>query len=96
MAPFLIRLLNGTMLISVLPITGLKMHGGSYFVNNYLASLPVDVIGYTAGFIAKFNPKLSVEANYFDGHNNLSGAQLNFFYKIYDVGVIIPETGSGN
>jgi hypothetical protein len=72
------------------------MHGGSYFVNSYLASLPVDVIGYTTGFAAKFNPKFSVEADYFDGHNNISGAQINLFYKSYYVGVIIPETGSGN
>ena len=82
--------------LSYTPIQGIEMHGGSYFVNSYLATLPVDVIGYTGGFVAKFNPKLSLEADYFDGHNNLSGAQLNFFYKSYYVGVIIPETGSGN
>ena len=82
--------------LSYTPITGIEMHVGSYFVNSYLASLPVDVIGYTGGFVAKFNPTLSVEADYFDGHNNLSGAQLNFFYKMCYLGVIIPETGSGN
>ena len=82
--------------ISYIPINGIEMHGGSYFVNSYLATLPVDVIGYTGGFVAKFNPKLSLEADYFDGHNNISGAQLNFFYKSYYVGVVIPETGSGN
>ena len=82
--------------LSYTPIKGIEMHGGSYFVNSYLANLPVDVIGYTTGFVAKFTPKFSVEADYFDGHNNLSGAQFNFFYKSYYVGVIIPETGSGN
>jgi len=82
--------------LSYTPITRIEMHGGSYFVNSYLASLPVDVIGYTTGFAAKFNPKFSVEADYFDGHNNISGAQINLFYKSYYVGVIIPETGSGN
>jgi len=83
-------------ILSYTPITSFEMHGGSYFVNSYLATLPVEVIGYTGGFVAKFNPKFSLEADYFDGHNNLSGAQLNFFYKSYYVGVIIPETGSGN
>ena len=66
--------------LSYTPITGIEIHGGSYFVNSYLASLPVDVIGYTGGFVAKVNPTFSVEADYFDGHNNLSGAQLNVFY----------------
>jgi hypothetical protein len=82
--------------LSYTPIIGIEMHGGSYFVNSYLASLPVDVIGYTTGFVAKFNPTFSVEADYFDGHNNISGAQINLFYKSYYLGVIIPETGSGN
>ena len=82
--------------LSYTPTTGIELHGGSYFVNSYLASLPVDVIGYTGGFVAKVNPTFSIEADYFDGHNNLSGAQLNVFYKLCYVGVIIPETGSGN
>jgi hypothetical protein len=82
--------------LSYAPIKDIEMHVGSYFVNSNLATLPVDVIGYTGGFVAKFNPKLILEADYFDGHNNISGAQLNFFYKSYYVGVIIPETGSGN
>ncbi len=82
--------------LSYTPIEGIEMHAGSYFVNSYLATLPVNVIGYTTGFVAKLTPRFSVEADYFDGHNNLSGAQLNFFYKSYYVGVIIPETGTGN
>lgn len=74
----------------------IEIHAGSYFVNSYLATIPVDVIDVTTGFVVKFNEKFSWEMDYFGGHNNLSGAQLNWFYKSYYLGVIIPESGSGN
>lgn len=83
-------------LLSYQVTNDIEIHSGSYFVNSYLATIPVDVIDVTTGFVVKFNEKFSWEMDYFGGHNNLSGAQLNWFYKSYYLGVIIPESGSGN
>ncbi len=76
------------------PIDDINLHGGTYFVDKDL-SVTTNTVGYTLGFALGYN-KWRVEADYFSGHNNLSGAQVNTFYGPYYLGVIVPEHNSGN
>jgi hypothetical protein len=81
---------------SYTPFKSIEIHGGSYFVNRDLGTIGINVVGYTTGFVTKVAKAFRIEGDYFSGHNNLSGAQLNFFYDTYYLGVIVPETNSGN
>lgn len=81
---------------SYTPIKLLESHLGSYFVNKDESAIGINVIGYTIGFVYKIKNKFRVEADYFNGHNNMSGAQINLFYDKLYLGVIVPETNSGN
>jgi len=82
--------------ISYSPIKEFEGHFGSYFVNKSEGTIGIDVIGYTGGFIYNVYDKFRIESDYFNGHNNLSGAQINFFYDWGYLGIIVPETNSGN
>ena len=76
------------------PSGKLNLHCGPYFVDKTLATT-TNTVGYTGGFsyhVADFG----VEADYFSGHNNLSGANINMFYQDYYVGIVVPEHNSSN
>ena len=76
------------------PSDKLNLHAGPYFVDKTLATT-TNTIGYTGGF-AYHGEQFGIEADYFSGHNNLSGANINFFYGDYYMGLIVPEHNSGN
>lgn len=77
----------------------LDIHFGPYYVNKSLATID-QTYGMQCGLEYKLN-KFSFQADYFTGHNNLSGATINAFYNhnekisLYG-GVLVPETNSGN
>lgn len=75
------------------------IHGGLYYVNDTLATKHQPV-NFQSGIKVKYN-KFSLIADYYSGNNNLSGANLNLFYKLTEnirpyIGVQVPETNSGN
>ena len=81
-------------LLSYSPFNSVEMHSGVYYANVNINGAGFDIIGFTGGFVTSFGNKLRIEGDYFDGHNNLSGAQLSFFYDKFYVGLIVPETNS--
>ena len=76
------------------PSDKINLHVGSYFVDKTLATT-TNTVGYTGGF-SYHSYGFGVEADYFSGHNNLSGANINLFYGGYYVGIVVPEHNSGN
>ena len=72
-----------------------NFHAGTYFVDKTLATT-TNSVEFTAGFQLDFDNGFMVQSDYFSGHNNLSGAQWNVFYKQYYIGVVVPEHNSGN
>ena len=76
------------------PTDAINFHAGSYFVDKTLATT-TNTVGYTGG-LAYHTPTFGVEADYFSGHNNLSGANINLFYGDYYMGVVVPERASQN
>jgi len=77
----------------------IDIHFGLYHVNKELSTIS-QTLGSMCGFEYKF-ASFSLQADYFSGHNNLSGANINTFYNFTDeyavyLGVIIPEKNSGN
>jgi hypothetical protein len=76
------------------PSEKLNLHAGPYFVDKTLA-VTTNTIGYTGGF-SYHDYGFGIEADYFSGHNNLSGANVNVFYGDYYMGVVVPERASEN
>ena len=75
----------------------LETHNGSYYINKNLATIGYDSFGYTGGFILNIDKEWKIESDYFSGHTNVSGAEINvFFHDKFYFGVIVPETNSGN
>lgn len=73
----------------------INLHAGPYFADKTLA-LTTNVVGYTYGFSVSYSANIRIEADYFSGHYNVSGANVNFFYGEYFAGIIVPEHNSGN
>ena len=73
----------------------LSLRAGPYWINKAL-STTTDYLGYTTGFSLNFSKDVVMQADYFSGQNNVSGATINLFYKIFYVGVGVPEQNSGN
>lgn len=76
-----------------------KIHTGTYYVNKALSTTD-NHMGNIAGIIIG-DDDLYIQADYFSGHSNISGAQAAIFYSPHDFikfysGVLIPETSSGN
>ena len=86
---------NADYALLVLANKQVNFHAGPYFVDKTLATT-TNTIGYTAGFEIDLNEHWKVQADYFSGHNNLSGGQWNVFYNQYYIGVVVPEHNSGN
>jgi len=88
-------------LIGYQPNSHYNIHAGSYWVNKAL-STTTDVYGFTGGFSLEVVPQLlSLRADYFSGNNNLSGANVNAWFRTSKLtqlyfGVSVPETNSGN
>ncbi len=83
------------------PFRQINLHAGSYWVNKAL-STTTDYLGYTGGFnIEVLDNLLTLQADYFSGNNNLSGAVFNSWVRVYSTaqiyfGVGVPEANSGN
>ena len=83
------------------PSRQVNLHAGSYWVNKSL-STTTDYLGYTGGFnIEVLDNLLTLQADYFSGNNNLSGAVFNTWIRVHPkaqvyFGVGVPETNSGN
>ncbi|WP_347986882.1 hypothetical protein [Methylomonas sp. AM2-LC] len=77
------------------PDDTLNLHAGPYFVDKDLATT-TNTVGYTGGLLIKYLESWQLQADYFSGHNNISGANINVFWKQYYVGVGVPEHNSGN
>jgi hypothetical protein len=82
-------------IISFKPISFIRIHGGSYFVNKDL-SVTTNVFGYITGLNISLSDNWNLSADYSSGNNNLSGSTINLYYKYYYLGVGIPEHNSGN
>lgn len=72
----------------------ISFHFGGYYASKAL-SLTSNVLAYTGGLIIKLD-NFSIEGDWFADHTNVSGGNLNLFYKKYYIGVIIPAHNSGN
>lgn len=78
-----------------------NIHAGPFWANKALTTT-TDYFGYTTGFSYDVIPnELTISGDYFNGHNNMSGASVNAFYKIEKYtriyfGVGVPESHSGN
>jgi hypothetical protein len=81
--------------LSYQPFAWLSLRAGPYWVNQAL-STTTDYLGYTTGFNLTFGKDVMMQADYFSGSNNVSGATVNLFYKIFYLGVGVPEQNSGN
>ena len=83
------------------PSRQINLHVGPYWVNKAL-STTTDYLGYTGGFnIEVLDNLLTLQADYFSGNNNLSGAVFNTWIRVHPkvqvyFGVGVPETYSGN
>lgn len=73
-----------------------ESHNGIFYINKNLASIGTDSFGYVGGFICDIDKNWRIESDYFSGHTNVSGAEINVFYDKFYFGVIVPETNSGN
>jgi hypothetical protein len=88
-------------LLVYLPTPAVNLHAGPYWANKAL-TVTKDTLGYTAGFsVEAIKNTLTVQGDYFSGSNNVSGAVVNVFYRIFPkaqvyFGVGVPETNSGN
>ena len=81
---------------SYTPFYWIELHAGAYYANRGLAATTYNSMGFTSGFGWDVYKKIRVEADYFSQHTNASGANFNLFYDKYYIGVIVPETHSGN
>lgn len=77
----------------------LKIHAGTYYVNKALSTTD-NHVGNIAGIVIG-DDDLYFQADYFSGHNNISGASSAIFYSPYRfiklyTGILVPETSSGN
>lgn len=76
----------------------LSIHYGIGYVNMALSGSSQNLVGIT-GIDWQFH-QLHFSGDYWSGHNNLSSAQLSIGYEFSKVepylGIIIPETNSGN
>ena len=72
----------------------INIHAGTYFVDKDL-SLTTNKIGYTTGISMEYMD-WKFEGDYFNGSTNISGANVNIFWKQYYIGVLVPEHNSGN
>lgn len=72
----------------------INIHGGAYYAAKPL-SLTSNVVDYLVGF-SYWVDKFGVEGDFVDGATNVSGSTLNFFFKNYYVGLLIPNRHSGN
>lgn len=73
----------------------LNLHAGSIWVNKQLA-LTTDSILTTVGIAYTINPTWRIEADYYSGKTNLSGASISVFYNSIFFGILCPEHNSGN
>lgn len=83
------------------PNSSINLHIGPYWANKALATT-TDTVGYTLGFSLEFiNHNLCVQGDYISGHASMSGATLNWLYRVHTqakliLGLGIPETNTGN
>ena len=82
-------------MMSFQPVPLISVRAGPFWADKALTTT-TDVVGYSAGFNLNFSAQFFVQADYFSGHNNLSGAVINVWYRMFYVGVGVPETDSGN
>jgi hypothetical protein len=78
----------------------LNLHGGIYYANRWI-TYTTNKVGYMVGFELKFTKDFSMQGDYISDHSNVSGAVVNFNYKVNNnfqtyVGVGIPERNNGN
>lgn len=78
----------------------INIHGGPYWANKALTTT-TDYFGFTTGFSIDLTDKITLAGDYFNGHNNVSGATVNTFFKVHPKGKVyfgvgVPETDSGN
>ena len=82
-------------LVAYQAFAGLSLRAGPYWADKDL-STTTNVLGYTAGFNLNFTPDCYVQADYFSGSSNVSGATVNLWYRWVYAGIGVPETDSGN
>ena len=76
-----------------------RLHSGTYYVNAALSTKTAyvaPIFGIVLG-----NEEFYMEADYFAGHTNVSGAQVTLYHNPYEnlkyyAGIMIPERDSGN
>ena len=72
----------------------ISFHFGGYYASKAL-TLTSNTLAYTGGVVIKLD-KFNIEGDWFADHTNVSGGNINLFYKNYYVGAIIPAHNSGN
>ena len=73
----------------------LSLRVGPYWIDKSL-STTTNYLGYTTGFNLNFSQDFYIQADYFSGSNNASGGTFSFYYKMFYVGLGVPEHNSGN
>ncbi|MCX7102434.1 MAG: hypothetical protein NTX38_13375 [Methylobacter sp.] len=79
----------------------ISLRGGLYWANSIMSGT-TDVLGYIPGFTVNLiEDKLTLQADYYSGQSNLSGAIVNLQYQASRyfqsyIGVGVPEQNSGN
>ncbi len=88
-------------LLAYQPSKAFNLHAGAFWANKALTTT-TDYIGFTGGFAIEALPNfLTFTGDYFSGSNNLSGAMVNTWFRVFPrtqlyFGVGVPETNSGN
>lgn len=81
--------------IAYQPLSFLGLRAGPYWADKEL-SVTTNVVGYTLGFNLNLSREFYIQADYFSGHSNVSGAVVNVWYYLAYAGIGVPETDSGN
>jgi hypothetical protein len=88
-------------LLAYLPTQSINLHAGPYWANKALTAT-TDYLGYTVGFsLDLIKDTITLQADFFSGSNNASGAVINLNYQVLPkaqiyIGAGIPTPNSGN